>query len=170
MKIVELKNVTDKSNAILKTIKAKYDELSGYLVYSSPYGECNLTDDINEILKLFPNMIVDSQQKERAFELTQILVSLEMDKKKTGEIKANEAKNIEKAKSDLAHIVNNLQLKEDTFIEIRFDLKNKFNLDSVFHLQKDELVSQKHTPQTKASIRIVLGTIGEIYKNNGNYK
>jgi len=168
MNIGKLKNVTEQSKEIFKNIKQKYVDLSGDLVFSSLYGQSDLTDDINEILKLFPNMIVDSQQKERAFELTQILVSLEMDKKKTGEIKANEAKNIEKAKSDLAHIVNNLQLKEDTFIEIRFDLKNKFNLDSVFHLQKDELVSQKHTPQTKASIRIVLGTIGEIYKNNGN--
>jgi hypothetical protein len=51
-----------------------------------------------------------------------------------------------------------LDIKEDTFIEIRFAQPN---LDLIFEMQKDPLVSQKHTPQTQASIRIVLGTLGE---------
>ena len=119
---------------------------------------------MRDITQVFPNMIIDSQQKEKAIELAQAITSLE----KSGEMKIHTAKTIGKTKSDLTNIINKLEIKDDTFVEIRFDLDNKFNLDSVFELQKDELVSQKHTLQTKASIRIVLGTIGEIFKNEQN--
>jgi hypothetical protein len=54
-----------------------------------------------------------------------------------------------------------LDIKEDTFIEIRF---KDLVFDLVFALQKDPLVSKQYTPQTKASIRIVLGTVGDLYQ------
>lgn len=161
----KLKIVMKQANAAFKKIKDKYNELSGYLVFSSAHGQCNLTIDISEILKMFPAMIDDSQQKEKSVELAQSIMLLEMDKKKSGEIKGNQSQKIEKAKSQLLQIVDNLDIKKDTYIEIRF---NKANLDLIYKLQKDGLVSQKHTPQSKASIRIVLGTIGEMYENDRN--
>ena len=54
-------------------------------------------------------------------------------------------------------------VKKDTFIELRFARQN---LEQIFEMQKDPLVSQKDTPQTKASIRIVLGTLDELYRDN----
>lgn len=158
----KLKIVMKEANAAFEKIKDKYNELHGYLVFSSAHGQCNLTYDVNEILKVFPNMIVDSQQKEKAVELAQYITLLEMDKRKSGEIKGNQSQKIEKAQSQLSQIANKLDIKEDTYIEVRF---NKANLDLIYKLQKDELISQIHTPQSKASIRIVLGTIGEMYED-----
>jgi len=54
-----------------------------------------------------------------------------------------------------------LDVKEETFIEIRF---KEMMFDLIFALQKEPLVSQQYTPQRQASIRIVLGTIGDLYQ------
>ena len=60
-----------------------------------------------------------------------------------------------------------MEFKEDTFIEIRFKTDRllrifKMELELIFKMQKDPLVSQVHTPQTQASIRIVLDTLIEL--------
>jgi hypothetical protein len=41
-------------------------------------------------------------------------------------------------------------------------------LELIFKMQKDPLVSQVHTPQTQASIRIVLGTLIELAQRAEN--
>ena len=133
----------------------KYPDLSGYLVFSSAYGQCGLTTDGAEILNSFPQMIADSRQKQEGLQLLQKIAEIESENKKN----IGKPKSSEKFKLQLSEVVNNLELKDDTFVEIRF--KNG-NLDLIFELQKDELISQKHTPYTQASIRIVLGTIGEL--------
>ena len=58
-------------------------------------------------------------------------------------------------------MLDKVELRDDTFVEIRFDEK-KANLSLIDELRKDELVSREHTPQTKASIRIVLGTLRDL--------
>lgn len=100
-------------------------------------------------------MIIDSRQKEESRDLLQILASLETDKEKGGAIKMK----IEKARREFLQRVDMLELEENTFVEIRF---RNTELDLIYELQRDECVSQTYTPQTKASIRIVLGTIGEL--------
>ncbi len=77
MNTTELKITEDKANTLLKRIKETYPNLVGYLVYSSPLGQCNLTTNMLEILKVFPAMIVDSRQKEKALGVVQNIVSLE---------------------------------------------------------------------------------------------
>lgn len=136
MNIEKLKNTAEKSNALFKKIKAKYTTLSGYLVFSSPNGQCELTDDMEKILSEFPDMVHDSKLKNEAITLINKKVSIRQMPSK-----------------------EELDIKEDTFIEIRFA---KANLNLIFEMQKDPLVSQKHTQKTRASIRIVLGTIGEL--------
>jgi hypothetical protein len=165
LKPAELKTVADKANAIFKQLKEKYRGLSGYLVFASNRGQCELTTDMNKILKEFPAMVVESRQKEKVFELIKAMTELETSKK-SGDAKGTAAQSSERAKTDLRTILNQLSLHEDILIEIRFkDPERGFivaNLDLIFVMQKDELVSRKHTPQTKASIRIVLGTLGEL--------
>jgi hypothetical protein len=126
----------NQAETVFQQLKRQYPSLKGYLVYSSPSGQCDLTDNMEKILTEFPDMIHDSKVKTEAINLIN----------KKGSIEQMLTK-------------KELDIKEDTFIEIRF--KNP-NLDLVFEMQKDPLVSQKHTPQSQASIRIVFGTLGEL--------
>ena len=161
MNITELVIVAGKANTLFKKIKEKYPKLAGYLVYSSPHGQCNLTTDLFEILKAFPAMIVDSSQKEKTMTLVQTIVLLEKEKKDNVNAKETVTEKIKQLKNDLSQMINELVLRDDTFVEIRFDEK-KVNLPLIDELRKDELVSRVHTPQTKASIRIVLGTLRDL--------
>jgi len=151
-----LKSSVEKSNAIFNKIKEKYNDLSGYLVFSSSRGQCDLTDDFVQILKEFPEMIADSAQKKKALEIVNKISLLE---KTDIQKKSDRAKTMQKAKSDLSQIIDRLEIKDDTFVEIRF---KGTDLNLIFELQKDELVSQKYTPQTTASIRIVLCILRDI--------
>lgn len=187
MKKEELEIVVEKAQGIFKKIKAKYVDLSGFLVLASPlgtspWGQCLLTSDLLKILKgitdlkkderdkqsdiidkqALPTMIHDSKYKERAIELIAQISKLENARKISFSIEAkSEADNeVEKLSSALASLVEHLEIKDDILVEIRFD---RLLFDLIFELQKDPLVSQKHTPQTRASIRIVLGTIEELY-------
>lgn len=161
MNSTELKIVIDNATALFAGLKERYPKLAGYLVYSSPYGQCNLTTDLFEISKAFPAMIVDSKQKEKAVTLVQSIVSLEKEKKDNVNAKETVAEKIKQMKNDLSQMINELELRDDTFVEIRFDEK-KVNLSLIDELRKDELVSRVHTPQTKASIRVVLGTLRDL--------
>ncbi len=161
MNTTELKIVIDNATALFAALKEKYPKLAGYLVYSSPHGQCNLTTDLFEILKAFPAMIVDSRRKEKTMALVQSIVSLEKEKKDNVNAKDTVAEKIKQLKNDLSQMIDELVLRDDTFVEIRFDEK-KVNLPLIYELQKDELVSRMHTPQTKASIRIVLGTLRDL--------
>jgi hypothetical protein len=158
MRIDELDCVAAKAKEAFNNIKEKYPKLAGYPVYSSPHGQCNLTTDMFEILKAFPAMIADSGQKERAVTLVQSIVSMEKEKKENITAKETVADKIKQIKSDLTRMFDELELRDDTFVEIHFDEK-KVNLPLIFELQKDELVSCEHTPQSKASVRIVIGTL-----------
>jgi hypothetical protein len=123
----DLITAIDQANKILNAIMVIYPDLmpdisrpdvkKAYLVFSTPYGQCGITDNPLQILKELPSMISDSD------------------------------------------------FKEDTFIEIRFEWPV---LDLIFKMQKDPLVSQVHTPQTRASIRIVLGTLRELAQRAEN--
>jgi len=156
MNVNKLKVVVDNSNAIFKKLKSKYPNLDGYLVFSSPYGQCELVANPAEILISFPQMVVDCRQKEKSIQLFKNIYSTEeKNRGNRGNPKSNDD-----LMQQLDEVAKNLEVREDTFVEIRF---RKGDWDLIFKLQQDELISQKHTPQTKASLRIVLGTIEELY-------
>ena len=157
MNYTKLEIATGRSNIIFKKLKAKHPELDGYLVFSSPYGQCRLTTDRTKILDLFPQMIVDGKQKENVLHLLEKISEIESEKKKD----SGKQKSSEKFKLKLTEAIDDLEFKDDIFVEIRF---NHVNLDQIFELKHDELISQEHTPQTKASIQVVLGTIGKLSK------
>jgi len=74
---------------------------------------------------------------------------------------------IKKTSPNLNANLNKIEFKEDTFIEIRFE---RPIVDLIFKLKKDPLVSQVHTPQSQASIRIVLGTLEELHQRQESNK
>jgi hypothetical protein len=148
MKWDQLVVVIERANKIIRDLSIKYAKHKGYLVFSSPYGQCEVTSDVKHILSEFPKMIIDSIDKEKALELI-----------KTKELLKDGGKEKDSENKAVNRILDNLEFRNDTFIEIRF---KELNYDTIFEMQKDPLVSQKHTPQTKASIRIVLGTLEEL--------
>ncbi|MEI7636801.1 MAG: hypothetical protein WCJ37_05805 [Syntrophus sp. (in: bacteria)] len=161
MKREDLIKATDKANNIFKSIMDNYSGLKGYLVFSSPHGQCELTSDPLQILIEFPTMISESEFKDKGIELLETFQKLEAELKNAskGNMKAEIEKNLKKTSNLLAPILEKIEVKEDTFIEVRF---SRPILDLIFKMQKDPLVSQVHTPQTQASIRIVLGTLREL--------
>jgi len=66
-------------------------------------------------------------------------------------------------KKQLDQIASRFKFDEKCQVEIRF---HDLNYDLVWKLQVDDLVDRNLTPQTKASIRIVLGTLGQFKKSN----
>lgn len=173
MKRKDLIEAIDRAQRTFKALMVNYPGLEGYLVFSSHRGQINLTDDALQILQVFPAMISESEAKNRAIEQLATMEGLKEELqrpalgKKAGIEKAITAAG-ERMKNNLQHV----QFEEDTCIEIRFKpgtsdstvpMDPKLSiLDRIFEMQKDPLVSQVHTPQTRASIRIVIGTLAEL--------
>ena len=131
-------------------IREKYPELKACLVLSLPGGQTEIDNSPAQILKEFPAIVVDDSNKTAALDLQSSLEVLEWKDKKSPEI--------EKLKKQLDQIASRLKFDEKCQVEIRFhDLK----YDLVWKLQADDLVCRNLTPQTKASIRIVLGTLAQ---------
>jgi len=157
----------DRAKSAFKTMMDNdpgLQELKGYLVLSLPHGQFQITDDPLEtlhILKEFPTMISESEFKDKGIDLIEPIQWLEVELKNAarGNTKTKIQQKIENASNLLNANLQKIEFKEDTFIEIRFQ---RPILDLIFKMQKDELVSQVHTPQSHASIRIVLGTLIEL--------
>jgi len=160
MKNDQLCIAVDYASKSHKNIMAKYDKLKGYLVFSSTSGQCDITTNPIEILKRFPEMVEDSDNKKFALKLIEQISLLEKDKKDASRSAKDK---IEELSHDLNKFKDNMILKKETFIEIRF---SRQNYEQIFEMQKDPLVSQKDTPQGRASIRIVLGTLDELYQDS----
>jgi len=160
MKKDQLWVAVDHANKLLKNIMAKYDKLKGYLVFSSTSGQCDMTINPIEILKQFPEMVEDSDNKKFALKIIEQISLLEKDKKDASQSTKDK---IEKLSNDLNKFKDSIVVKKETFIEIRF---SRQNYEQIFEMQKDPLVSQKDTPQGRASIRIVLGTLDELYQDS----
>ena len=156
MKKDQLCVAVDHANKLLKNIMAKYDKLKGYLVFSSTSGQCDMTTNPIEILKQFPEMVEDSDNKKFALKIIEQISLLEKDKKDASQSTKDK---IERLSHDLNKFKDSIVVKKETFIEIRF---SRQNYEQIFEMQKDPLVSQKDTPQGRASIRIVLGTLDEL--------
>jgi hypothetical protein len=126
-------------------LKAKHPTLKGYLVLAIPGKQTGIGSGAKEILGDLPTLIVDDAAK-AAFQQ---------------HLKSPPAKDAgEKAKKEwheqLEELVAELDYDGGVRVELRFE-----NLDYalIARLQSDELLDRELTPQTRASIRIVLGTL-----------
>ncbi|MCX5823881.1 MAG: hypothetical protein NTY86_10355 [Deltaproteobacteria bacterium] len=163
----DLITAIDKAKTTFKTMmdnEPGLKELKGYLVLSSPHGQFQITDDpleILHILKEFPAMISESEFRDKGIELIETIQGFEVELKNAarGNTKAEIQKKIENASHLLNANLKKIEFKGETFVEIRF---KRPIVDLIFKMQKDPLVSQVHTPQSQASIRIVLGTLIEL--------
>ena len=147
--------ITNKYNLMKKK---DYDE---YLVFSSPYGQCEITSSMRMIAEEFPEMVNDSIHKTKACELVQDIRKLREEIARTFVAKSKDdlRKKMDNYEKSLAQIAENLEVMEDTFVEIRF---NALDYNIIDELREDPIISLKHTPQSGASIRIVIGTLDEL--------
>jgi hypothetical protein len=151
----QLKAAVAAANRRFDLIRKKYPELKAYLVLSLPGGQTEIGSSPAQILKEFPAIVVDDSNKTAALDLQSSLELLEWKDKNSPEI--------QKLKKQLDQIASRLKFDEKCQVEIRFhDLK----YDLVWKLQADDLIDHSLTPQTKASIRIVLGTISQFERTH----
>jgi hypothetical protein len=118
------------------------------LVLSLPGGQTSIDSSPADILREFPAMVVDDSTKTSALSLLSRL--------ETSESEATTGPERERLRQQLDQLAPQLNYDGNCQIEIRF---NALKYDLVWKLQADDLVDRNLTPQIKASIRIVLGTL-----------
>ena len=131
-------------------LKAKLmnGESVAYLVLSLPSGQTGVESSPAQILRNFPAMVIDDDTKTSALNILSRLKILDW--------KAITGPEPERLKEQLDRLAPQLKYDEKCQVEIRF---NDLTYDLIWKLQKDDLVDRDLTPQTKASICIVLGTL-----------
>ena len=129
-------------------IRQKYPDLKAYLVLSLPGGQTEIDSSPKQILSKFPAMVVDDSAKTNALDIISRLKTLEWQAKVGPET--------EQLINQLDQITARLKYDEKCQVEIRF---KDLNYDLIWKLQMDDLVDRNLTPQSKASIRIVLGML-----------
>lgn len=126
-------------------LKEKHPALKGYLVLSIPGKQAGIGSSPSEILDALPALIADDDAKEAyAACLDQQLPKDASESQK------------QRAKERQEELSRSLNYDGRVRVEIRFDHLDYALID---RLQSDELVDRELTPQTPASIRIVLGTL-----------
>lgn len=187
MNNTDLKTVVENANRIFAEIKKKYRNIKAYLVLSSPSGLCDLTSTMHTIVKDFPEMVHESMHKKEACALlgkipdvkqkidhtSSAILKIELSSLKSSHLDQRETVSLAKLKSNLntlnkemddtlkrlAQVSENAEMKEGTYVELRFIA---LDYDILEELRTDPLISLKYTPQTRASIRIALGTLQDL--------
>ncbi len=127
-------------------IRKKYPELKAYIVLSLPVGQTGIDSSPTQILHEFPAMVIDDAAKASLLNLR----SRQSETKTGPEVDR-------RMREQMDQLASQLTYDEKCHIEIRF---NDLNYDLVWKLRADDdLVDRNLTPQTRASIRIVLGTL-----------
>ncbi|MEI8290525.1 MAG: hypothetical protein WCH99_13725 [Verrucomicrobiota bacterium] len=131
-------------------IRKQYAELKPCMVLSLPGGQTGIDSPPGQILAEFPGMVVADEAKAAALKLLEA-------------IEAEPAGGAQAAflKGELNRIVAQLQYVDSCQVELRF---SELKYPLIWRLQADEQVDRRLTPQTKASICIVLGTFGHLLK------
>jgi hypothetical protein len=133
-------------------LKAKLwnGKAASVLVLSLPGGQTGIDSPPIQILNEFPAMVVDDSARTSALNLLSRFKLLEPE--------AATGPETERLRQQLDQLAPQLKYYGECQVEIRF---NRLNYELIWKLQVDDLVCRNLTPQTKASIRIVLGTLAQ---------
>lgn len=143
------------SEQILKQIKCEFPGLKPYLVFSSPHGQTSVGSSVADILLEYPAMCVDTPELGKAKGLARALDLL----RSYPEASPDPRKERARLEHELATVAGDIGFREDVQVELRFE---SLKYEHIFALQQHPLIDRKRTPQTRASIRIVLGTLKEL--------
>lgn len=142
---------------IFGQLKKKHPELNGYLVLSSRFGQCDeLTDDPGKLLSEFPACIVPSPEKEALAKALKNIAELDKAKKACAGKEAEKiGQQLAEQKTRVAQLTGALKFADGVQVEIRF---HTLKFDLIAKLREDALIDRAATPQTGASIRIVVAS------------
>jgi hypothetical protein len=141
----QLKTTVDAAAAHFSLIRKKYPKLDAYVVFCIPGAQTSIHSSPGEIMKELSAMVVDSAAKTEAKALLKNL--------KDKDISEDDKKKLTKEFNALS---KDFLYHTTPFVELRF---GNLDYDLIEQLRTDELTNRELTPQTKASIRIVLGTV-----------
>ena len=133
------------ANRHFSKIRKKYPNLRAYLVLSLPGGQTKLDGELADSIREFPSLLLDGTVKTKTLELIKKLKPKESTKPEQIQLKA-----------ELKELAQDLEFDGKVQVELRF---HDLDYDLISQLQTDDLVDRELTPQTSASIRIVLGTV-----------
>jgi hypothetical protein len=136
---------------IFGRLRQKYPDLKAYLVLAHRSEQIGLTSSPMDLLTNCPGMVVDDDAKREA-------LRLQTDKKRLETAAQNDIKR-QRVDRELAERLKALRFLPEVQIEIRFE-GLKYTL--IHALREDPLVDRDLTPQTRASIRIVLGNLATL--------
>ena len=150
MKFKDLPPVEEKTQDIIKKLKEKYPGLDTYPVYSTLKGQVDLGMSAVRCFGEFPEMFIDGAAKSQVKKLLAQRNAETKDPAKDAELD-----------QELKEKTPDLEIHSDVQVELRFgDIK--YHL--VARLKVDPAVDRTLTPQDPVSIRIVLGTVGDLGK------
>lgn len=126
-------------------LREKHPSLKGYLVLAIPGKQTGIGSSASEINDYLPALLVDGAAKD-AFQ----------EHLKSPPTK-DASERVKKAWDEqYRELASELHYDSGVRVEIRFD---NLDYELIWQLQADDLVDRELTPQTRASIRIVLGTL-----------
>lgn len=136
------------ANRQFAEIRKKYPTLRAYLVLSLRGAQTKLDNELVDSIREFPSLLMDGTAKTKTLELIK-------------KLKPKESTNPEqiRLKDELKEQAKALEFDGSVQVELRF---HDLNYDLIWKLQSDDLVDRELTPQTRASINIVLGTLSQI--------
>ena len=146
-----LKDIVRWAEKRLATIKQKYPDLRPYLVFSSPQGQIDIESRPVQILKEFPSMILDGQEKRQALA---IVADMEQ-----GRRVKDQAEETGQGDNVVDACLRQVLFNDNTTIELRFGV---LKYQHIWALQNDDLIDRHLTMQSKASIRVVLSDMKRV--------
>lgn len=152
-----------------KELKARYRELSPYLVFSSRLGQVDIDASPAAILCGFSSMAEDNAKKDESLRLISACEELKRRRdaegmgRSSGSASSRPRRSIEDEiktmEGRMATALDGLRYHADVRIEIRLGV---LVYDRIWELKREPAVDQELTLSTRASIRVVMGTLGRL--------
>ena len=133
------------ANRRFSLIREKYPVLRAYLVLSLRGEQAKVDVALVATIRDLPDLLIDGPPKTKMLDLV----------KKLKPEEASKAEQIQ-LNDEIHEISKRLEFAGNVQVELRF---HDLNYELIWKLQADDLVDCKLTPQTRASIRVVLGSI-----------
>ena len=150
LNLSQFKEALAAANRHFAEIRKKYSTLRAYLVLSLRGGQTKLDNELPDSIREFPSLLLDNPAKTKTLELIKKLKPKESTKPEQIQLKA-----------ELKDLAKDLEFDGRVQVELRF---HDLDYDLIWKLQSDDLVDRELTPQTRASIQIVLGTISKFQR------
>ena len=149
-----------------KELKARYRELSPYLVFSSRLGQIEIDAAPAAILGGFAAMVDDDARKSESMRLIADCEALKRrrEQEAAGRARSRTEDALKAAEAQLAAAVAGLRYHSDVQIEIRLGV---LVYERIWELKREPAVDQDLTLSTRASIRVVMGTLGRLCEESG---